>query len=202
MSSQTEKNSIKVWDPLVRLFHWSLVIAFAIAYFTQEEEYELHLLAGYTVLGLIVLRILWGLVGPKHARFTDFIFPPAATLRYLRDVIKGRAHRYLGHNPAAGMMVVALLISLLVICVSGVALDAAENRAGPLAGMRLFLYADIVADIHELFTDIISFLIPLHLLGVLFSSRAHHENLVRAMIDGRKRVESTATMTEQNGERS
>ena len=202
MKSLTEARSIKVWDPLVRLFHWFLVIAFATAYFTQEEEYELHLLAGYAVLGLIGFRIFWGLVGPKHARFTDFIFPPAATLGYLRELTKGQAQRYLGHNPAAGMMVVALLISLTVICVSGVALDAAENRSGPLAGMRLFLYADIVADIHELFTDIISFLIPLHLLGVLFSSRAHHENLVRGMIDGRKRVESTTTMSEQNGDRS
>jgi len=187
MKSRSEENRIKVWDPLLRLFHWSLLIAFVIAYLTQEEEYELHLMAGYVVLGLVCFRVVWGLVGSRRARFSDFVFPPAVTLRYLGDVIRGQARRYLGHNPAGGMMVLAMLISLLVIGISGVALDAAENRAGPLVGMKLFLYADVISEIHELFTDIISVLIPLHLLGVFFSSRAHQENLVRAMIDGRKR---------------
>ena len=188
MNPPRPETEIRVWDPLVRLFHWSLVVAFAIAYFTQEREYELHRISGYIVLGLVGFRVIWGVVGPKHARFSDFLYPPSSTLRYLAGLPGGRSRRYLGHNPAGGMMVVAMLLSLAALTLSGIALDAAENRTGPLTGMRLFLYAGIIADLHEFFTDLMLLLIPLHLLGIYLSSRAHRENLVVAMVTGRKRA--------------
>ena len=184
---QQQINEIKVWDPLIRLFHWLLVIACFTAYFTQEEEYELHLLAGYTVLGLICFRILWGFVGPRYARFRDFIFSPTLVVRYLKEMINGHPRRYLGHNPAGGAMIIALLFALLATTLSGIALDAAENRSGPLADTRLFLYTDIIAVIHRLFTHIATVLVPLHLLGVLLSSWWHKENLARAMFNGSKK---------------
>lgn len=179
---------VRVWDPLVRVFHWSLVATTALAVLTQEEAYEPHLSAGYAVLGLVLVRVAWGLVGPRHARFADFLYGPAATLGYLRALRAGRAPRYLGHNPAGGWMVMLLLLTLLVASVSGVALDAAENRAGPLGGLRLFLYLDPILAVHELATDVLLALVAAHLLGVAHASLAHRENLVRAMLTGRKRA--------------
>ncbi len=185
--SNDNRSEVRVWDPLVRLFHWSLVAGFITAWATQEESYELHVQAGYLVLGLVCFRIVWGLIGPRHARFRDFLFGPTTTLAYMKDALTGHARRYLGHNPAGGMMVLALLLTLLGLTLSGIALDGAENRAGPLAGTRVFLYGDLIKEIHEQLTHLMLLLIPLHLLGVFFSSRAHDENLVRAMITGNKR---------------
>jgi len=181
--------TVRVWGPLMRLFHWSLVGAYAIAYFTQEQEYELHIASGYVVAGLVVFRILWGFIGPVRSRFADFVRGPAQVFGYLLGLTRGKAARYLGHNPAGGAMIVAQLILLVVICASGVALDAAENRAGPLGDTRLFVYTDVIVDVHETATDVSLALIVLHLIGVAASSRAHRENLVLSMITGRKRAE-------------
>ncbi|MCG6965459.1 MAG: cytochrome b/b6 domain-containing protein [Chromatiaceae bacterium] len=178
---------IKVWDPLVRVFHWGLLGSCVLAYATQEEHYDLHLYAGYAVLGLVAFRVLWGLVGPRHARFSDFVYGPTALSGYLQGLMRRTAPRYLGHNPAGGAMVVVLLVTLLIITISGIALDAAENRAGPLAATRLFLYRDQVILLHDIATDVGVVLVVLHVLGVLHASIAHRENLVRAMLTGRKR---------------
>jgi cytochrome b len=177
---------IRVWDPLIRLLHWGLVGAFAVSWLTQEQAYELHLLAGYGVLGLTVLRIVWGFVGTRHARFSDFVRTPYQVLAYLRQLARGRAPRSLGHNPAGGMMIVLLLLAMLTIALSGVALDAAENRAGPLADTRLFLYTGVIKTIHVWASDAALVLIALHLLGVAHASWVHRENLAQAMITGRK----------------
>jgi len=186
---QQSSNEIKVWDPLVRLFHWSLVIACITAYITQEENYDLHLQSGYLLIGLICFRIAWGFIGSPHARFSDFIYSPTTLINYLKASRSHQAKRYLGHNPAGGVMVVLMIIVLLVITLSGVALDAAENRAGPLSGTQLFLYTDIINVIHNLSTHIATAMVVLHILGVIFSGKAHNENLVLAMITGRKRGE-------------
>jgi len=185
----SQNNKIKVWDPLVRLFHWSLVIACTIAYITQEENYDLHLQSGYLVLGLICFRIIWGFIGPTHARFTDFIYRPATLLNYLKASREHQAKRYLGHNPAGGAMVVLMILILLTITLSGIALDAAENRAGPLSDTQLFLYTDTINMIHTLSTHIAMTMVVLHILGVIFSGKSHNENLVLAMITGNKRGE-------------
>lgn len=181
-----DTGQVRVWDPLVRLFHWSLVAAFATAWLSGETGYETHRIAGYTVLGLCLARFVWGLVGTTHARFTDFVVGPSTLTRYLVDLGRGRAPRFIGHNPAGGAMILALLAVLAVISVSGVMLDAAENRAGPLKGFRLFLYTDIIESVHELSTDLAVAPVLLHLIGVAHASIQHRENLVRAMITGRK----------------
>ena len=135
--SQSCSATVRVWDPLVRIFHWALVAAFFTAYFTEFEEgvERIHEWAGYTVVGLVFFRILWGLVGPKHARFGDFLYGPATIVGYVRDLIARRSRRYLGHSPAGGAMVVVLLVSLAATTGTGMATLAVEEDRGPLAGI-------------------------------------------------------------------
>ena len=182
---------IKVWDPLVRLFHWTLVAAFTTAYLTEGEFLNIHTLAGYTVLGLLVFRLAWGLVGPRHARFSDFVYSPRMILSYLKQVLTLRALRYIGHNPAGGAMILALLLSLLITTVSGVALYGADRWEGPLAGLLMDIdefWIDALEEIHEFFANFTLFLVVMHVIGVLWESLLHRENLVRTMINGRKRA--------------
>ena len=89
---------IKVWDPLVRVFHWTLVLAFFTAYITEEDFLSLHSYAGYLVLGLVLLRVLWGFVGSRHARFSDFVYSVAEIKSFLKNTLQLKARRYLGHN--------------------------------------------------------------------------------------------------------
>ena len=99
-----EQNEVRVWDPFVRIFHWSLLLTFTVAWISGDELEVLHINAGYAVLGLVLLRIVWGFIGNHHARFRDFVYPPAEVKGFLRDTLKQRARRYLGHNPAGGAM--------------------------------------------------------------------------------------------------
>src|SRR5688572_8747399 len=115
----TRPETVRVWDPAVRIFHWGLVTAFVTAWISAEESQSIHEIAGYVVAGLVAFRVVWGIVGSRHARFADFVRAPATVLRFLSETIKFRAPRYLGHNPAGGAMVVALLIALVVITGSG-----------------------------------------------------------------------------------
>ncbi|OOZ40052.1 cytochrome B [Solemya pervernicosa gill symbiont] len=204
-------NEIKVWDPLVRIFHWTLVAAFVIAYVTEDELLTLHVWAGYYVAALLVFRVFWGLIGPRYARFKDFIYAPTTIIAYLKDMSGNRARRYLGHNPAAGAMVVALLLMLTGTTLTGLQLYAVEKGAGPLAQVEGFTlistaHADDDEDeeehegdegegdefweeLHETFANLTLMLVLLHIVGVVVSSLAHNENLPRAMVTGRKRSE-------------
>lgn len=167
--------AIKVWDPFVRVFHWSLATLFLAAYATGEDAGQVHIAAGYTIAGLIALRFVWGFVGPGHARFSNFVRSPRAVLAYLRDVALFRAPRYLGHNPAGGAMIVGLLVMLLVTGVTGYMMTT-----------DAFWGAEWVEEVHEAFANLTVGLIVFHVLGVLFSSFLHGENLVKSMITGRK----------------
>ena len=180
-------NGIKVWDPAVRIFHWTLASAFAVAFLTEDDLQLLHIYAGYLIGALLVFRVIWGFVGTRHARFRDFVHGPATVAAYLKQALRLRAPRHLGHNPAGGAMVIALLVTLAVTVLSGLALYGATDFTGPLAGIfRGELAADVLEEIHEFGANFTLFLVVLHLAGVLLTSLEHGENLVRAMITGRK----------------
>ena len=209
MDNASDTGLVRVWDPLIRIGHWVLVVAFATAYLTEGEPQWLHTFAGYAIAVTVALRILWGLVGPRRARFSDFVAGPGRVFAYLRDLLTGRAERHLGHSPAGGAMTLALLFALAVTALSGMATLAVEEGQGPLAGIvtsaSLPAWAEEDEDhddygehgeggggeafeeIHEFAANATLLLILLHIAGVAWASRVHGENLVRAMIDGRKR---------------
>jgi cytochrome b len=200
----------KVWDIAVRVFHWSLVAFFAVAYVSGELESELlHAYAGYVVLALIGFRVVWGFIGTRHARFSEFIVGPAATLRYTKSLLTARPLHYLGHNPLGGWMVVALLLCLFGACWSGVEAYGAQGH-GPLASPATTFVSAAAAnddrdrrgererrrrkaeedefweEIHETLSHLALLLVLLHVLGALVASALHRENLVKAMITGYK----------------
>ena len=183
----TVQDQIYVWDPLVRIFHWSLVVGFTVAYLTEDDMLTVHVWAGYAVGVLIVARIVWGLIGSRHARFSDFIYDPVTTLRYLRDLVFFRAERHLGHSPGGGAMVVLLLSFLTATVVTGLVVYGGEQQAGPLAGMFRKDTGESMEEIHEVIANITLALIIAHIAAVILASFVHRENLVRAMVTGYKR---------------
>lgn len=199
---------IRVWDPLVRVFHWSLVAAFAVAWLTADEWDQLHEWVGYAAAALIGVRLIWGLTGSHYARFSQFLYGPGAIIGYLRDMIRGREARYLGHNPAGAAMVFALLLSLSGTAFSGW-LMAEPSRLALLASLPQIAapaFADsdeqgeeeeegtaereggALKDVHELLANLTLLLVVLHIGGVAFASMRHRENLARSMITGTKRA--------------
>lgn len=200
-----DTNSVRVWDPLVRVGHWLLVLAFAVAYLTEGDPMPVHVWAGYLVATIVVVRVVWGLIGPRHARFSDFLYSPAAAARYLVDLFRRRAPRYLGHSPAGGLMVVALLACLAATTFTGMMTLADVADAGPLAPWfgneavaaqraaaeaagQAFRYRSPYEGPHEFFANLTLLLVILHVGGVALASFAHWENLARAMVTGRKRA--------------
>jgi len=174
---ETSAGTVRVWDPLVRVFHWSLVASFALAWISADEWDDLHIWAGYAAAALIAFRLVWGLVGSRYARFSQFVRAPGAVAAYLKDLLTGREARYLGHNPAGGAMILLLIFSLTALCLTGwmYTLDA-------------FWGEEWVEEIHEALANLLLVLVGLHLAGVALASLKHHENLVRAMVTGRKRA--------------
>ena len=126
-------HQVVVWDPLVRIGHGLLVLFFFVAYFTEDDLLTIHSWAGYGVGIYIIVRVIWGFIGPRHARFADFAYGPRKAALYMKDLMLFQARRYLGHSPAGGLMVFLLLFSLTATTVTGVALLAVEENAGPLA---------------------------------------------------------------------
>ncbi len=192
----TTQARIKVWDPLIRIVHWVLVVAFFIAYFTEDDFLTLHIYAGYTIVGLVFIRIIWGFIGTRYARFSNFVTPPRIAWQYIKDTLKLRAKRYLGHNPAGGIMVILLFGSLLISAVTGIALYGAAESAGALGGWlgnTGELGEDVLEEVHEFFANFTVLLIVIHVLGVLIESLLHRENLVKAMFTGNKPADKNAS---------
>jgi cytochrome b len=186
-----DTQTVNVWDLPTRLFHWTLVLTFTSAYLTAEFHLGfLHTFIGYFLCLLLVVRIFLGFAGNQYARFKSFMFSPRETLSYLRGMLHNNPQPYLGHNPAGALMVFGVLVLLALIMLTGLFTLATIDFEGPL----LFLanYVDdetsyAVRHLHGWLIDIALVIIPLHLLGVLAGSIQHKENLVRAMITGKKK---------------
>ncbi len=169
---------IRVWDPLVRIGHWSLVACIALAWVSGEGGKELHEGVGYAALAIIALRLVWGVIGSHYARFGEFLRAPAATLQYAARVLAGNEPRYLGHNPLGGWMIVCLLACIALTGITGWLYTTDE-----------YFGVEWVGELHEALADALLALIALHVAGVVLASKRHHENLVAAMLHGRKRAE-------------
>lgn len=174
-ATQAAQPQVLVWDFPVRVFHWLMVASFAGAWLTAESERwrQVHVTLGYTMAGLVAFRILWGLVGTKPARFSNFVRGPARAARYVASILRGDAEHHTGHNPAGALAIVALLLLAAGVTASG---WAHFNEIGGGA----------MEEVHEVAANIMIALIGVHLLGVVVGSWVHRENLVRAMVTGRK----------------
>jgi cytochrome b len=168
---------LRVWDPFVRLFHWSLVAGMAATWFTSSIRGELHQWIGLVVAGLVVARIGWGLMSKGHASFASFVKSPATVVGYLADILRGTEQRYIGHNPAGGAMIVALIIFVLGTCLTGW-----------LMTTDAWYGDDAMQFTHSALAYSVVALVVLHLAGVVLASLRHRENLPRAMVTGLKRA--------------
>jgi cytochrome b len=175
LPSATTSDPLRVWDPLVRTFHWTLAAAFTIAFCAEDELLGVHIWVGYLALALIAVRVVWGVIGTRYARFSDFVRGPRQVLAYLKDELAFRAPRYVGHNPAGGAMILALLLSVAITGVTGWALTGGGEDW---------------EEIHEFFAYLSLGLVIVHVAGVLFASLVHRENLIGGMITGFKRREN------------
>ncbi|BCM20885.1 cytochrome b/b6 domain-containing protein [Mesorhizobium sp. J8] len=202
---QAQPSEIQVWDPFVRIAHWTIMLAFFVAYLIEDAT-TVHIWAGYVVGGLLVARVAWGFVGPRHARFSDFVTGPLVAISYLWELMRGRAKRYVGHSPAGGAMVLALLAFLAATVATGLVRYAEEKGAGPLAPLYAQTLSTMVSqapeqdeneggegrvrsslgEAHEVIASITLALVVFHIVGVLLASLVHHENLAKAMVTGRK----------------
>lgn len=196
--------TVQVWDPVVRIAHAVLILGFATAFVTEGKPAWLHAWAGYAVAATVAIRVVWGFAGPRNARFASFVTAPATALTYLRRLLAFRAPRHLGHSPAGGIMVVALLVALATTTATGIAYLGVSRNQGPLAPVLGAGAAAIEAaaatrgetrvrrpgrwlkEVHEAAANVTLLLVIAHLGGVVLASIAHRENLPRAMIDGRK----------------
>ena len=190
LTAETPKHRV-VWDPLVRVFHWLLVASVLGSLWTGFlggfTMFGLHIWLGCAVTALIVVRVVWGFTGTTHARFRDFVASPLAILRYVRDLLGGRAPAHAGHNPLGGLMILGLLLMLAALVGSGVVGLGGVAKEGPLAPWSTYAFGTTAAGLHRLLGFLLLGMIALHIAGVLLESLRTSENLVRAMITGRKR---------------
>lgn len=183
---------ILVWDLPVRVFHWTLVALVAAAWITVEAGWmTIHSYIGYTVLGLVLFRVLWGLVGSDTARFTQFLRAPAEAWQFVRNLLGGSSPHYDGHNPAGGWMVVALLLVLLVQAGTGLFSSDDVLFTGPLVRLVGSDWSEWITEVHEANFNLIIALVVVHVAAVAWHEFSG-ERLVRPMLDGYKDSDGAA----------
>lgn len=168
---------VRVWDPLVRLIHWSLATVIVVNGVVTDAEGDLHETLGYVALGLVGLRLLWGLIGPRHARLLAFPPAPARAIRHLRAILAGDRTVHLSHNPLGALMVWNIWASVGIIAATGI-----------MMGTRRFFGVGWVESVHEAMFNWLMISVLLHIGGVIFDTVRSGVPLVRAMIDGKKRI--------------
>jgi len=167
---------INVWDPVVRIIHWTVVLGVFANLTLLRESNDVHEIVGYVVFGSVICRIVWGLFANGHARFSSFAPTPRKVLNYLRAMSEHREPRYIGHNPAGSLMMFGLIFLLLLISVTGW-----------MMSLDQFWGVKWVEDVHESVANLIIGAVVLHVAAAIYVSFKHHENLPLSMITGRKR---------------
>ncbi|MDI4655155.1 cytochrome b/b6 domain-containing protein [Xanthobacter autotrophicus] len=169
-------DTVPVWDPLVRLFHWTVVLGIILNSFALEGGKSAHRYVGYVIAAALAVRIVWGVIGSRHARFSNFVTSPWAVLSHLRAVVARRNRRYVGHNPAGGAMALALMGLITLACLTGW-----------MQTLDIFWGVEWVQEAHEITANLILAMAAVHVLSAIAESVVHRENLPLAMITGRKR---------------
>lgn len=181
---------VKVWDPWIRIFHWTLAVSFVAAFMLEKKYLVLHAVAGYTVLYLSLFRAGWGFVGDGHALFRDFAYPPKTVMAYVKDMATLRHRRYLGHNPAAGATMILMLACLATTAITGIFTYAASEVAGPFSMILLnhgWKWGKTLQHVHGFFAWVTLGLVALHMVAAVAESVIFRENLIAAMFTGYKR---------------
>ena len=183
---------VRVWDLPIRLFHWLLVVlvgAGAVTgYIAPEWWLGAHNWAGYGIAGLLVFRLVWGIFGSEYSRVATFAFSPSEVARHLRGVLTLRPPHYIGHNPTGAMMIFALVIVLAAITATGLLALGGAEKQGPLAGVTSYATGDAANVVHGYLSDALMIMIAVHVVGVMVESLLVRDNLVSAMIGGKKRL--------------
>lgn len=169
---------IKVWDPLVRVFHWTLALACVLNLWLTEEGSDLHEWLGYYALAAVLIRIVWGFVGSPYARFSNFFPTPRRLKEHLATMLQGNAHS-VGHNPLGGLMILGLMSLVLLL-----------GLTGWMMSLDLFWGDEWLEELHEGLAEVLMVLVLIHVAVVSLYSRFGKDNLIRAMLTGRKQIDS------------
>jgi cytochrome b len=175
MNASNQKQSVLVWDMPIRIFHWLLAISFAGAWLTSESEAQqmIHYAFGYSACILVLFRIIWGIVGTRYARFSQFIKGPAETIHHIKSLMTGSEHSGLGHNPAGALVMISLMILILLIGLTG------------YWSIKEFL-GDVMSEAHETIANITLVVVVIHVAAAIIMSFLQKENLVKSMLSGKK----------------
>jgi len=188
---RSRSRTVRVWDVPVRFFHWLLVALIVISFTTAQiggNAMQIHELSGFTILGLVLFRVLWGVFGGTHARFIDFVHHPRQAMSYARSLLQGRAPFYAGHNPLGGWMVVALLVCLLVQAGTGLFANDDIMTEGPLYKWVSKQTSDTLSSIHSANFYVLAALMALHIAAALYYLMGKGQNLIASLFTGRKQL--------------
>lgn len=176
-SGRESARNVIVWDPLVRLIHWLLALTILLNGTVVDDESKLHEWVGYAALGLVALRLLWAVIGPKHARFSAFPPSPLRAIRHIRAILQGERIVHLSHNPLGALMAYNIWLTVIMLGLTGYMMTTIQ-----------FFGVDWVEEVHELAFNWLVLSVALHVAGVAFDSWYSGVNLLRAMVNGRKRI--------------
>lgn len=182
----TPPELVRAWDPFVRIGHWTILTAFIVAY-SDHHSFPQHSIMGYTIFTVVVARVIWGFIGTKYARFTDFIYSPREIWDYTLAAFRmGEAKEYISHNPMAAMMVFTLLFMLFAVCITGMMVYSSQQMSGPLGDLVPFEWMDRLELIHRTLARTVAWLGVVHFFGIMWASWWHRQNYIWPMITGMK----------------
>ncbi len=188
--SLSGQKTVRVWDLPTRLFHWSLLVLVAVVWISSEFHgslFNIHIIGGIAILAMIVFRVIWGVIGSRHALFIDFVRGWSKVRAYGQSMLTAKAAYHAGHNPIGGWMILALLATLTLTSFSGLFISD-DGYVGPLVGTVSSGLSNILGEVHEGVAGLLGFLIAIHIFGVVVHSIITRENLPRAMWSGDKSV--------------